>query len=75
MNTQPITIEVEAETAQRYFTATDEQRKKIDALLSLRLGEIVRSTRPLEKVMSEMSRHAQERGLTPAILDQILWEQ
>jgi len=75
MNVQRITIEVEAKTAQKYYTATAEQRRKLNALLSLRLDEIVRSARPLEEVMSEMSRRAQARGLTSEILDQILQEQ
>lgn len=39
-----------------------------DILLSLKLSEAAQAGRPLEEIMDEMSRIAQERGLTPAIL-------
>ena len=47
-------------------------RRKLNALLSLKLTEVLRSDPTLEEIMSAMSRNAQERGLTEEILEQIL---
>ena len=74
VKTKTITIKVNAEAARAYETATGDQRRKLDALLSLKLTEVLRSTRPLEEIMSEMSRNAQVRGLTSEILESILNE-
>jgi hypothetical protein len=72
MKTKIITICVNAEAAQIFESASEEQRRKIEALLSLKLGDTTRSKKPLEEVMSEISQDAQARGLTPEILDSIL---
>jgi uncharacterized lipoprotein YddW (UPF0748 family) len=74
MGTKTITIHVSPEAACVYETATVEQQRKLDALLSLKLTEVARTKRPLEEIMSEISRKAQERGLTPEILESILNE-
>lgn len=74
METKPITICVSSEAAFACETAPAEQRRKLDALLSLKLTEIARARRPLEEIMNEISRTAQERGLTPDILESILDE-
>jgi hypothetical protein len=75
METKTITIHVSPEAASVYETASADQQRKLDALLSLKLSEVTRAKRPLEVIMSEMSRKAQERGLTPEILESILNEQ
>lgn len=75
METKAITIRVSSEAASAYETAPAEQRRKLDALLSLKLTEVMRAKRLLEVIMSEMSRKAQDRGLTPEILESILNEQ
>jgi hypothetical protein len=72
METKPITIHVSAEVAHIFETATEEERRKLEVLLSLKLSEATRRKRPLETVMSEISQNAQARGLTPEILDSIL---
>jgi hypothetical protein len=72
METKKITIEVSPEAARVYEGASPELRRKLDALLSLRLTEVQESTRSLEEVISDLSRKARERGLTPEILDSIL---
>ena len=41
-------------------------------LVNLQLAEILRSGEPLEKIMDEMSREAQQNGLTQATLTSIL---
>ena len=75
IGTMPITIEVDRQVAEAYIAAPLAQRRKLDALLSLKLSDVIRAERSLEAVMSELSRKAQERGLTPAILEQILQEE
>ena len=54
-----------------------EEKRKLEALVSSRLREAARHRergQSLEEIMSELSRNAQERGLTPEKLDDILDE-
>lgn len=74
MATQTITIRVSPEAAQAYEAASADQQRKLDALLSIRLSEVVQDTRDLEEIMSDISRNAQERGLTSEMLESILDE-
>ena len=74
MQTRSITIRVSSEAARTYRAATAGERRKLDALLSLKLSEIARRPSSLEQVMREVSGKAQERGLTPEILDELLDE-
>ncbi len=69
MEIKTITIRVNAEVARAFEAASKEQRRKLEALLSLKLGDVTRCKRPLEEVMSDISRNVQERGLTPEILN------
>ncbi len=75
MQTQMITIRVNAEVARIFEAASEEERRKLEALLSLKLSDVTRRKKTLEEVMSEISRNAQARGLTPEILDSILFEE
>lgn len=75
MEIKTITIRVNAEVARLFEAASEEQRRKLEALLSLKLGDATRSKRPLNELMREISRNAQARGLTPEILDSILNEE
>ena len=72
MQTQEITIRVDPEAANAYLAASEEDRRKLDLLLSLRLQDVTQSTDSLERVMREISRRAQQRGMTPEILESIL---
>jgi hypothetical protein len=74
METEPITIHVDAEAARAFKAASEEEQRKLEALLSLRLLEATDRSRPLKEIMSEISRQARERGLTPEILKDILDE-
>jgi hypothetical protein len=74
MNAEPITIQVDPEAALAYRSVSDQERRKLDLLLSLRLREVTRPGASLEDVMDDLSRNAQERGLTPDILRAILDE-
>jgi len=75
MKTKTITVWVNVEAAHIFEKAPEEEKCKIEALLSLKLIEAIRQKRTLEEVMSDISQKAQERGLTPEILDSILHEQ
>ena len=74
MTSRTITVRVDAETAEAYESSSEVERRKIDLLINLKLREIVKKVRPLEEVMEEISQKAQERGLTPEILESILGE-
>ncbi|MFZ5879880.1 MAG: hypothetical protein ACOY0R_10965 [Chloroflexota bacterium] len=72
LTTEKITIQVTPEAAKAFRAASETERKKMEALLNLRLLEVTRARKPLEEVMREISRSAQDRGLTQEILDDIL---
>jgi hypothetical protein len=78
METKTINLRVSADVADAYESASGEEKRKLEALLSSRLREAVRHRkrgRSLEEIMDEMSRRAQERGLTQEKLDEILNEE
>ncbi len=75
METKPITVRVNSEAARIFEAASEAQRCKFEALLSLKLTQATREKRTLEAVMDDISQKAQARGLTPEILDAILHEQ
>ena len=73
MSTGTITLEVDEESARAFAQASEQERRKLEVLLRLRLRELTtRRTRPLAEIMDEMSRTAEERGLTPEILESLL---
>lgn len=74
MPTEEITIRVDAQAARAYRSATEQERRKLDILLNLRLHDALVANGSLQDVMREISRKAQERGLTPEILESILNE-
>ncbi|MCY4571773.1 MAG: hypothetical protein OXF01_03135 [Gemmatimonadetes bacterium] len=69
-----ISVAVDADVAQAYRTVSDRDRRKLDILVNLRLREATKSSKSLREIMDEVSRSAQERGLTPEILRSILDE-
>ena len=60
MQMRTITVLVDAETADAYEASAEVDRRKIDLLINLKLKEVVKKVRPLEEVMEEISRKAQE---------------
>lgn len=74
METRTITIRVNAEVSRTFEAASEDQRHKLEALISLKLGDATRRKRSLEEAMSGISRNAQARGLTPEILNSIVDE-
>jgi hypothetical protein len=72
MQTEEITIRVDSEAAKSYRAASEQERRKLDLLLSLRLHDVLHQRRSLKDVIEDIGRKAQERGLTPEILESIL---
>jgi hypothetical protein len=69
VQTEEITIRVDPEAARAYRAASEQERRKLDLLLTLRLHDALRPGGALEDLMRDISRKAQERGLTPEILE------
>jgi len=68
-----ITIPLDPQTARVYSAAPAEEKQKIQALVSLWLRELTAGELPaLQTVLDEAGRKAQERGLTPEMLDHLL---
>jgi len=73
MSTQSITIPIDPETARAYDSAAPEEKRKMQALLSLWLRSLATGSYPsLEQILDEAGRTARARGLTQEILDSIL---
>jgi len=72
METKTIQIRVSAEVAEQFEAASEEERAKMEALISLQLKSFARPTRSLKEIMKSMSDYAQTKGLTPEILESIL---
>jgi len=74
METERITIQVDAEAAKAFNSASADDRRKLEALLSVRLSEVTRARESLQVIMAEISEKAERRGLTPEILKKMLNE-
>lgn len=72
MPAESLRIRAAPEAARAYRAAPAEDRRKIDLRLSLRLQEATRPPEALEDVGREVSRRAQERGLTEEALGDLL---
>lgn len=72
MATQPITIHVDESAARIFESASPEERRKLEALLSLQLLEAGSPGVPLPDLMRMISRRAQERVLTEEKLQELL---
>jgi hypothetical protein len=68
-----ITIPLDPQTARVYNSAAPEEKRKIQALLSLWLRELAAGEYPsLQQVLDEVGRKAKVRGLTTEVLDSLL---
>jgi len=74
MDTEVISIRVDAEAAKTFKALPVADRKKLEALLSIRLSEMTQRPESLDTVMKEISEKAKARGLTPRILKSLLNE-
>ena len=69
-----ITIPVDAETARIYNTASEEEKLRIQLLIRFQLRDwIAGPHRPLREIMDDIGAKAQERGMTPEILEELLF--
>ena len=75
MPTEEITIRVEPRAARAYREASEQERLKLELLLSLRLQDALNRQGSLQDAMRDISRNAQARGLTPEIWEVIRDEQ
>lgn len=76
MATETIIIQVDGEEAARaYHAAPPADQKKMQALVSLWLKDVA-TAKPAswKQLMSDLSKKARERGLTPEILEILLKE-
>jgi hypothetical protein len=74
MATEPVTLEVDEAAARVFKNASPEQRRKLEALVSLYLLEAATSRQSLRALMDTIGQRAQERGLTEELLQEILAE-
>ncbi len=73
MSKSTITIPLDPETARAYDSATPEEKRKMQALLSLWLRELAAAEQTsVQQVLEEVGRKARDRGLTPEMLDYLL---
>ena len=73
MTNRSITIPLDPQTAQVYNSAAPEEKRKIQALLSLWLRELAAEDSPsLQQILDEVGRKARARGLTPETLESLL---
>ena len=71
---QAITIPVDSDIQQAFEQASEEERQELQVLVSLFFKEGWAKKNVLE-VMQEIGSRAQERGLTPEILGEILQDE
>ncbi len=71
---EQITISVYPKVAKRYRLASDNELRKLDLLVNLRLLDATESGKSLRDTVQEISRSVQRRGLTPDILQSVLNE-
>jgi hypothetical protein len=73
MPTEAITLEIDSEAVLAFKSLSVEEREKLQVLLGIWLKEYARAdAASLKETMDEMSLKAQDRGLTPEILESIL---
>lgn len=73
--TEQITVSVDSDVANRYRLASNQERRKLDLLINLHLRDVTESGKSLRDTILEISRNAQQRGLTPEILQSIMDEE
>ncbi|MGC4007157.1 MAG: hypothetical protein QM811_30125 [Pirellulales bacterium] len=70
-----ISIEVDSATADAFANASEQERRKLELLLGLRLRELTSDpSRSLTEIMDSIGRSAESRGLTAEQLESLLNE-
>lgn len=71
-----ITIEVPLDAAEAYLNATEQERQQFDSKIAVILKSSTRTREEaiakIRQTMNEISAEAEERGLTPEILESLL---
>jgi hypothetical protein len=75
METQTITLQVDADLAQAYQAASAKDQSKLQLLLNLWLRELFVRSMSLEELMDELSEKSQRRGLTGERLKEMSYEE
>lgn len=71
--TTTITIPMDTATAQLYLQAPAEEQRRMEIMLRLRLRELAsQPEQSLKEIMDEIGKRAEERGLTPEILEELM---
>jgi len=68
---EEITLRVTPEAARKFRDLTREEQLRLETMVSLQLLGKLRPQRPLDDVIADICRAAQERGLTPELLEEI----
>ena len=69
MDMMTVAIPLDKQAAQIYTRASTEEQQKLQMLLGLWLREFDDNSLSLPRLMDQISDKAQERGLTPEILE------
>jgi hypothetical protein len=73
MVNRTITVPLDSQTAEVYDAAPAEERRKMEALLSLWLRDLTAGgERSLQQILDDVGRGAKAQGLTPEVLDSLL---
>ena len=67
-----LTIPVDAKTADAFARLSVQEKEKLTFLLSLQIKNSLNSDISLLEIMDNISQEAEEKGLTPAILESLL---
>jgi ferritin-like protein len=73
MSSPTISIEVDERTARAFAAASEDERRRLQLLLALRLRELTDGPpRSLNDLLDEIGARAKAQGLTPEILESLL---
>jgi hypothetical protein len=74
METEQITIHVGTKAAKAYNSVPTKNKRKLEAILTLKIIEATRNKESLQSIVNEIREKGIARGLTPEILKSILDE-
>lgn len=72
METETIMLQIDADLAQAYQTASAKEQSKLQLLLNLWLRDLFARSTSLKSLMDDLSEKAQERGLAAEKLEELL---
>lgn len=72
MTTDEIILRVTPEAAEAFRRASPAEQLKLETLVSLQLLAKLQPPRPLDDIIEDISKHAQDTGLTPELLEELL---